>query len=75
MAKPDDRSNNVERLTNMAENTRKNMEAAEETLANENLSADDKEAIQAKNQRRQQSIESFKAEIADEKNDRKSGRH
>ncbi|MBU9721384.1 MULTISPECIES: small acid-soluble spore protein Tlp [Bacillaceae] len=74
MAKPDNRKNNVERLEKMVENTKGNMEAAEETMHNEHLSAADKQAIEDKNHRRQESIESFKAEIADEKQDRENGR-
>ncbi|MDQ0257544.1 small acid-soluble spore protein (thioredoxin-like protein) [Evansella vedderi] len=74
MAKPDNRKNNVERLQKMVENTKENIEAAEETMHKEDLSAAEKQAIQEKNQRRHESIESFKAEIADEKSDRENGR-
>ncbi|MFA9559594.1 small acid-soluble spore protein Tlp [Evansella sp. AB-rgal1] len=74
MAKPDNRKNNVERLQKMVENTKENMEAAEETMHNHDLSAEDKQDIQEKNHRRQESIESFKAEIVDEKQDRENGR-
>ncbi|ADU30416.1 small acid-soluble spore protein Tlp [Evansella cellulosilytica] len=73
MAKPDNRKNNVERLQKMVENTKENMEAARETMDNEHLSASDKAAIESKNHRREESIESFKAEIADEKRDRENG--
>ncbi|MBU9712369.1 small acid-soluble spore protein Tlp [Evansella tamaricis] len=74
MAKPDNRKNNVERLQKMVENTKENMEAAEETMHNEDMTAAEKDAIAEKNHRRQESIESFKAEIADEKADRRNGR-
>ncbi|MDG5789922.1 small acid-soluble spore protein Tlp [Evansella sp. AB-P1] len=74
MAKPDNRKDNVERLQKMVENTKENIEAAEETMDNEHLTAPEKNAIEDKNERRQESIESFKAEIADEKEDRENGR-
>ncbi|WP_017727472.1 small acid-soluble spore protein Tlp [Halalkalibacterium ligniniphilum] len=66
MAKPDDRSNNVERLAKMRENTKENIEAAEETLGNDSLKRSEKQAIKEKNERRKQSIASFEAEMADE---------
>lgn len=68
---PDDRSDNVEKLEDMIQNTMENIEAAEETL--EFASGDDRNAIKEKNQRRQESIESFKNEIEDEKQARKNG--
>lgn len=71
--KPDNRKNNVERLQQMVENTKENIEAAEETMHNLDVTSEDREAIEAKNQRREQSIESFKAEIADEQAAREKG--
>ncbi|MFN7252786.1 MAG: small acid-soluble spore protein Tlp [Anaerobacillus sp.] len=66
MAKPDNRYNNAERLEQMINNTIENLEEAHKTLQNEDLNEVDKEAIEAKNVRREQSIESFKAEMEDE---------
>ncbi|UCZ51585.1 small acid-soluble spore protein Tlp [Bacillus shivajii] len=74
MAKKDNRADNVEKLREMAENTKENIEAAEETMNNEHLSQAEKQAIQAKNERRKESIHSFQAEIEDEKSDREHGR-
>ncbi len=69
--KPDDRSDNVEKLRDMVQNTIGNIEAAEETM----VFAEGKEraAIKAKNDRRQKSIENFRSEIQDEAADRKNG--
>lgn len=62
--KPDDRSDNVEKLQEMVHNTIENMEAAEETMqfGNEKDRAD----IAAKNERRRESIEGMREEIKDE---------
>lgn len=62
--KPDDRSDNVEKLQEMVHNTIENMEAAEETMqfSNEKDRAD----IAAKNERRRESIEGMREEIKDE---------
>ncbi|RNA69450.1 small acid-soluble spore protein Tlp [Alteribacter keqinensis] len=74
-AKPDKRQDNVEKLEQMVENTQENIEAAEETADNLDLTEEDRQAIQDKNHRRQESIESFKAEIADEQGDRERGEY
>lgn len=74
MAKKDDRSNNVERLQTMVENTEENIQEAKSTLDNEDLSAAEKEAIKQKNDRRGESIEAFNNEITDEQGDREHGR-
>ncbi|MCE7791213.1 small acid-soluble spore protein Tlp [Salipaludibacillus sp. CUR1] len=74
MAKRDDRSNNVERLQSMVEHTEENIREAEETLENDSLTREDRQAVKAKNNRRGQSIEAFKNEIAEEKGDREQGR-
>ena len=68
---PDDRSNNVERLQSAIENTRENIREAEETL--QFSSEADSAAIQAKNERRLNSISGMEAEIEDEKQARKNG--
>ncbi|MEK4030041.1 MULTISPECIES: small acid-soluble spore protein Tlp [Bacillaceae] len=69
--KPDDRSNNVERLQEMVENTIGNMERAEETMMN--AEAEQREAIEEKNARRRESIAGMRAEIKDEASDRENG--
>jgi small acid-soluble spore protein (thioredoxin-like protein) len=63
--KPDDRSDNVEKLQSMIHDTIENMEAAEESLRFTNSETQRRE-IEAKNERRRDSIESFRAEIKDE---------
>lgn len=70
---PDNRHNNVERLKQMVENTKENIEAAKETMANDALSEEEKAAIARKNKRREESIKAFEAEIADEMEARKKG--
>ncbi|RHW42145.1 small acid-soluble spore protein Tlp [Neobacillus notoginsengisoli] len=63
--KPDDRSDNVEKLQEMIHNTIENMERAEETLA---LSDSDetKRQVEEKNARRRESIEAMRMEVKDE---------
>lgn len=73
MAKPDNRYNNAERLEQMVNNTIENLEEAHKTLQNDDLNKTDREAIEAKNARREQSIDSFKAEIEDEIAARENG--
>ncbi|MEI5907910.1 small acid-soluble spore protein Tlp [Bacillus spongiae] len=63
--KPDDRSDNVEKLQNMVFNTIQNMERAEESMANTDCEQQ-LEQIQAKNERRRESIDAFRSEIKDE---------
>lgn len=70
MAKPDDRSDNVEKLQGMVQNTIQNMEESVSTLNNTDLSQAEKEAIQNKNKRRLEAVESFREEIKDEWHDR-----
>ncbi len=68
MAKPDDRSDNVDKLQEMVRNTQENLHEAEDFLAahDNEMSAQDKADIEAKNQRREESIEGYREEIADE---------
>jgi small acid-soluble spore protein (thioredoxin-like protein) len=68
---PDDRSDNVEKLQSMIHNTIENMEAAEESLACAD-SEQQRQQIEAKNQRRRESIDSFRSEIKDEANNQQS---
>jgi len=65
--KPDDRSDNVEKLQGMVQNTIENIEEAHETM--EYSSGQAKEQIEAKNKRREEAIEGMRAEIKDEYND------
>ncbi|WP_040208950.1 small acid-soluble spore protein Tlp [Neobacillus jeddahensis] len=62
---PDDRSDNVEKLQSMIHNTIENMEAAEESLDFAD-SEQQRQQIEAKNERRRESIDSFRSEIKDE---------
>ena len=68
---PDDRSDNVEKLQTAIQNTRENIQKANETI--QFSSAADTAAIQAKNERRLESIAGMEAEIEDEKQARKNG--
>lgn len=68
MAKPDDRSDNVEKLQEMVQNTIENIRESRDYL-NENaveISSDEKANLEAKNARREESIEGFRSEIKDE---------
>ncbi|MGM8213676.1 small acid-soluble spore protein Tlp [Virgibacillus sp. W0430] len=62
--KPDDRSDNKEKLQNMVHNTLENIAEAEDSM--EFASGEQKENIRNKNQRRKESIESMRNEIKDE---------
>ncbi|GAE24434.1 small, acid-soluble spore protein [Halalkalibacter wakoensis JCM 9140] len=73
MAKPDNRNDNVEKLQQMKENTKHNIEAAEESVAHTDMKEEQKHIIKEKNQRRKESIQAFDAEIADEMQARKNG--
>ncbi|WP_394140758.1 small acid-soluble spore protein Tlp [Cytobacillus oceanisediminis] len=61
---PDDRSDNVEKLQSMIVHTIENMDEAEESMKFAN--AEDLARIEAKNERRRESIASFRSEIKDE---------
>lgn len=68
MAKPDNRADNEAHLQEHIDDTTANLREAEDYLdehASE-ISADEKQAIEAKNERRKQSIESFAEEKQDE---------
>lgn len=69
--KPDDRSDNVEKLQTMVENTIENINEAEETLEFSN--AEDRARIEAKNERRTESIDAMRSEIQDESQARQNG--
>ena len=63
--KPDDRSDNAEKLQSMIHDTIENIEAAEESLQFTE-SETQRQQIEAKNQRRRESIEYYRSEIKDE---------
>jgi small acid-soluble spore protein (thioredoxin-like protein) len=65
--KPDDRSDNVEKLQEMVDNTLENIEAAEETI--QFSDGEEKQQIIDKNKRRGESIEAMRNEIKDEYHD------
>ncbi|MGE6632224.1 small acid-soluble spore protein Tlp [Bacillus sp. NPDC077027] len=68
---PDDRSDNVEKLQDMIENTMKNIDEAEEALP---LATEEEQTmIRQKNENRQMSIEAMRKEIKDEDDARKNG--
>ncbi|KRG12071.1 small acid-soluble spore protein Tlp [Virgibacillus soli] len=62
--KPDDRSDNVEKLQEMIHNTIDNMEEAEETM--EFSDGEQRENISRKNEKRRQSLEGMREELKDE---------
>lgn len=68
---PDDRSNNVERLKKMAQNTKKNIEEAE--ISMEFAGPEEARKIKEKNDRRNKAIDAFMAEMKDEAEARKKG--
>lgn len=69
--KPDDRSDNVERLQDMVQNTIENIEAAHETM--QFASPEERAQIEAKNKRREESIAGMREEIKDEAAARENG--
>jgi small acid-soluble spore protein (thioredoxin-like protein) len=64
---PDDRSDNVEKLQEMIANTDDNIRKAEATMRN--LSGEECAQVEAKNERRRESIAGMRAEIKDEYQD------
>lgn len=68
MAKPDNRADNVEHLQKSINNTLKNHGEAEEYLAEhaDEISPQDKQIIQEKNQRREKALQGLRSEIQDE---------
>lgn len=61
---PDDRSDNVEKLQKMVQNTIKNYHEAEASM--EFAGPEQREKIKAKNERRKKAIEGFRKEIKEE---------
>ncbi|KHD86149.1 small acid-soluble spore protein Tlp [Heyndrickxia ginsengihumi] len=72
--KPDDRSDNVEKLQNMVQNTIENVEKAEDSVefANDDTQI---QQIKEKNERRRESIKAMKSEIKDEAQAKENGYH
>ncbi|QED47712.1 small acid-soluble spore protein Tlp [Cytobacillus dafuensis] len=69
--KPDDRSDNVEKLQTMVENTMENINDANETM--QFADGEERAKIAAKNERRKESIQAMKEEIQDESQARQNG--
>ena len=67
----DNRLDNVEKIQDAIQNTEENISAANETLSFS--SGVEKQAIEAKNDRRRKSIEGMKEEMQDEQEARESG--
>lgn len=68
MAKPDDRSDNVQKLQRMIHNTEDNLREARDFYKahDESMSEETKKQIKEKNARREDSISSFRKELKDE---------
>lgn len=68
MAKPDNRADNEAHLQQHIENTKANMQEAEQYLNEfaDEISASEKHTIETKNELRKQSLEDFKEELKDE---------
>ena len=68
---PDDRSDNVEKLQSMVQNTIENIEEAQESM--QFAGPEEREQNEAKNHRREESIAAFRSEIKDEASSRENG--
>jgi small acid-soluble spore protein (thioredoxin-like protein) len=68
MAKPDNREDNVEHLQTSINNTIENIEESEQYLNEyaDEIDVQDKQTLEAKNERREESLEAFRNEIEDE---------
>jgi len=68
VAKPDNRADNEAHLQQHIENTKANMQEAEQYLNElaDEISPSEKQTIEEKNERRRHSIEGFKEELNDE---------
>ncbi|WP_379156412.1 small acid-soluble spore protein Tlp [Paenibacillus sp. sgz5001063] len=68
MAKPDNRSDNVEHLQQSIQHTMQNLHEAEDYLNefSSEISSKEREQIEAKNERRKESIKGFREEVKDE---------
>lgn len=68
MAKPDNRADNVEHLQQSIQNTKENMNEAEDYLNefSSEISSNERSQIEEKNARRRESIQGFQEEVKDE---------
>ncbi|MCS7461153.1 small acid-soluble spore protein Tlp [Paenibacillus doosanensis] len=68
MAKPDNREDNAAHLQQHIQNTKENLQESEQYLAEhaEEISPQEKQTLQAKNARREKSIDGFHSELQDE---------
>ncbi|SCW60066.1 small acid-soluble spore protein (thioredoxin-like protein) [Paenibacillus tianmuensis] len=68
MAKPDNRADNVEHLQKSIDHTIENMNEAEDYLGEhaDEISPQEREQIESKNERRHESLNAFRSEIKDE---------
>lgn len=75
MAKPDDRSNNAERIENNIAHTMQNMNEAQDYVKAhaDEISSEEQQQIEQKNQRREQSIEGMREELKDEAQAQQNG--
>ncbi len=71
MAKPDDRSDNAEKIQNMIGNTIDNLEESEDYLDEhaEEIAPQEREAMERNNRNRRQSLKGFRNEMQDESGD------
>lgn len=71
MAKPDDRSNNPERIEDNIWDTKKNIDEDQDYVHAhaQEISAEQKQQIKEKNQRRAESIDGLRDELQDEVED------
>lgn len=73
-SKPDDRRDNVDRIQENIDNTIRNMNLADEVIEetdDEKIRKD----LSAKNERREEALDSMRKEIKDEAEDKKKGQH
>ncbi|RUS46823.1 small acid-soluble spore protein Tlp [Cohnella sp. AR92] len=68
MSKPDDRSNNAQRIQNAKSNTVGNIQETEDYLDEhaDEISGEETSQLERKNARRRQAVQGFEEEIADE---------
>ncbi|KIL34755.1 hypothetical protein SD71_17035 [Cohnella kolymensis] len=74
MAKPDDRSDNVEKLQEHVQNTVENIDESEEYLAmrGDEVGSQERQAIIQNNENRRESLEGMRDEIRDEVKNQRS---
>ncbi|KUO67256.1 MAG: small, acid-soluble spore protein Tlp [Gracilibacter sp. BRH_c7a] len=70
--KPDDRSDNVERIQHNINHTIRNMELGKEMIEKTD-NPDTREALKEKNERRRDALNGMRTEIRDEELDRERG--